>query len=233
MDTSKGISKNLLRFVRLALAPLATFFRGSHNKMPASANRLPDWVKPGGLLGVFSLAFIFGLAITFELTKDRVAEQERLKLRSQLQELLAPGSYDNAPDEDIFIDDAAERVVYRARKQQQPVAALLHTVAPDGYSGSISLLVGVAIDGELLGVRVLNHNETPGLGDAIDLRRSNWVLDFTGRSLNSLSAEQWAVKKDGGVFDSFTGATITPRAVVNEVKETLVYYQQNRQEIFR
>ncbi len=206
---------------------------GINNETPTSGSLLPDWVRPGGLLGVFSLAFIFGLSITFELTKDRVIEQERLKLRSQLQELLVPGSYDNDPDEDFFIDDATGRVIYRARKRRQPVAALLRTVAPDGYSGSISLLVGVRTDGELLGVRILNHSETPGLGDAIDLRRSDWVLGFTGRSLNSPPADLWAVKKDGGAFDSFTGATITPRAVVNEIRNTLVYYRQNRQEMFR
>ncbi len=204
-----------------------------NSKSPAAGGRLPDWLRPGGLLGIFSLAFIFGLSLTFELTRDRVTEQERLRLRSQLQELLVPGSYDNAPDEDVFTDSSTGRVVYRARQQQQPVAALLHTVAPDGYSGSINLLVGITIDGKLLGVRVLSHNETPGLGDAIELRRSDWVLGFTGRSLDSPPADQWAVKKDGGVFDAFTGATITPRAVVNEIRNTLVYYQQNHQEIFR
>ena len=194
---------------------------------------MPDWIRPGGLLGIFSLVFIFALSMTFELTKDRVAEQERLKLQSQLQELLVSGSYDNAPEEDILMDDTAGRVIYRARKQQRPVAALIQTVAPEGYSGPIHLLVGIRTNGDLLGIRVLSHRETPGLGDAIELRRSGWILGFTGRSLNSLPAKQWAVKKDGGVFDSFTGATITPRAVIDEVRNTLVYYRQNRQEIFR
>ncbi len=196
-------------------------------------HRLPDWFKPGALLGVFSLVFIFALSLTFELTKDRVAEQEQLKLRSQLQELLPPDSHDNSPAEDFIIDDASGRVIYRARMQQQPIAALIQTVAPDGYSGSISMLVGIRANGELLGVRVLSHRETPGLGDAIELRRSDWVLGFTGKSLDSPAAEQWTVKKEGGVFDSLTGATITPRAVIHEIKNTLVYYQQNRQEIFK
>ena len=196
-------------------------------------HRLPDWFKPGGLLGVFSLVFIFALSLTFELTRERVAEQEQLKLRSQLQELLPPDSHDNSPAEDFITDDASGRVIYRARMQQQPVAALIQTVAPDGYSGSISMLVGIRANGELLGVRVLSHRETPGLGDAIELRRSDWVLGFTGKSLGSPAADQWTVKKEGGAFDSFTGATITPRAVIHEIKNTLVYYQQNRQEIFK
>ena len=113
-----------------------------------------------------------------------------------------------------------------------PVAVVLALIAPDGYGGPIKLLVGINADGSLAGVRVVNHHETPGLGDAIDTRRSNWILGFTGRSLGDPSPAQWAVRKDGGVFDQFTGATITPRAVVKAVKRALVYFEAHRDTLF-
>jgi len=108
----------------------------------------------------------------------------------------------------------------------------LPTVAPDGYSGDIKLIVGINLDGTIAGVRALSHKETPGLGDKVDLRKSNWILNFNGRSLLQPSIEQWAVKKDGGTFDQFTGATITPRAVVKSVKKALLFFQQQRDVIF-
>jgi electron transport complex protein RnfG len=105
---------------------------------------------------------------------------------------------------------------------------ILPAVAPDGYSGEIRLLVGIDLDGRILGVRVTNHRETPGLGDRIETRKSDWVHSFDGRSLGNPPAEQWNVKKNGGVFDQFTGATITPRAVVKAVQHSLAYFRQNR-----
>jgi electron transport complex protein RnfG len=114
----------------------------------------------------------------------------------------------------------------------QPVAAIFTSVAPDGYSGNIKLLVGILHNGVLAGVRVISHKETPGLGDAIEADRSNWILSFNEKSLQNPPLKQWGVKKDGGFFDSFTGATITPRAVVNAVKNTLLYFQENREMIF-
>lgn len=203
------------------------------NNSSGDKKTLPDWVTPGWLLGAFSLVFIFALSLTYELTHEKIAEQERLRLVSQLQELLPPGGYDNSPDEDVKVYEQNGRTVYRARKGDSPVAALIRTIAPNGYSGSIHLLVGVKPDGTLLGVRVIKHQETPGLGDAIELRRSDWVLDFNNRSLTNPTVDQWAVTKDGGVFDAFTGATITPRAVVGEIKSTLEFFQQHQQEIFQ
>jgi len=193
---------------------------------------VPDWLKPGWLLGLFALIFIFLLAFTYEQTRERIAIQEQLRLEAQLKEILVAGSYDNEPATDVLEIEGEKRTVYRARLQGQPVAALFKTVAKDGYSGSIYLLVGIKPNGELLGVRALAHRETPGLGDEIDLRRSDWVLDFNGRSLQNPMPNGWAVKKDGGVFDAFTGATITPRAVVGEVKKTLIYFQAHQHELF-
>src|SRR5690606_4959952 len=111
--------------------------------------------------------------------------------------------------------------VYRAFRGGEPVAALFNSVAPDGYSGEIRLLVGVRVDGSLSGVRVLSHKETPGLGDPIEVRHSDWITRFSGLSLENPPFERWKVRRDGGDFDQFTGATITPRAVVKATRNTL------------
>jgi len=200
---------------------------------PEHHSRLPEWLKPGWLLGLFALVFIFLLALTFELTHERIAMQEQLRLEAQFRELLVEGSYDNEPATDVLIIEGQKRTVYRARLQGQPIAALFKTVAKEGYSGSIYLLVGVRTNGELLGVRALSHRETPGLGDEINLSRSDWILGFNDRSLSNPTIESWAVKKDGGIFDAFTGATITPRAVVGEVKKTLLYFRDHQEELFQ
>ncbi|MFT5220902.1 MAG: electron transport complex protein RnfG, partial [Gammaproteobacteria bacterium] len=124
-------------------------------------------------------------------------------------------------------------IVYRARRQGQPVAAIFNSIAPDGYSGRIHLLVGVYIDGSVAGVRVVKHAETPGLGDAIEVKKSPWITLFDGRSLLNPQLPGWGVKRDGGAYDQFTGATITPRAVVAAVKNTLLYYQHNADTLFK
>ncbi len=178
------------------------------------------------------------VAVTFDNTHERIAANEREALLRSLHELIPPERHDNdiftdiinVTDPDLGGDEPVP--VYRARKDGWPVAAVLSAVAPDGYSGAIRLLVGINLDGTLAGVRVLSHRETPGLGDAIEARRSDWILGFDGRSLNNPEQKLWAVKRDGGVFDQFTGATITPRAVVKAVKKSLIYFQHNRQRLF-
>lgn len=122
--------------------------------------------------------------------------------------------------------------IYFAQKDQQTHTLIFPVIAPDGYTTAIQLLVGITVEGEIAGVRVIDHKETPGLGDKIELKKSSWVLGFNNRSLNSPSVEHWAVKKDGGEFDSFTGATITPRAIVNAVRNCLTFFQQNKSQIF-
>jgi electron transport complex protein RnfG len=194
-----------------------------------------------------SAAFLFLFAVigaglvafTFDSTAEKIADNERRALLKSLNELVPEQRYDN----DIFSDVVYVRnsellgtsqpvPVYRARKDGWPVAAVLAPVAPDGYSGSIRLLVAVNLDGTLAGVRVVQHRETPGLGDAIEAERSDWILGFSGRSLSDPVPERWKVKRDGGEFDQFTGATITPRAVVKAVKEALLYFQAHRHELF-
>jgi electron transport complex protein RnfG len=190
-------------------------------------------------LFLFAVAGTGLVAFTHDTTAERIAENQRRALLKNLNELLPTSEYDN----DIFTDilyvrdsnllGSAEPVpVYRARKNGWPVAAVLAPVAPDGYSGNIHLLVAVRLDGSLAGVRVMSHRETPGLGDAIEAERSDWIAGFDGKSLESPDEAHWKVKRDGGDFDQFTGATITPRAVVKAVKQALLYYRAHHQSLF-
>jgi electron transport complex protein RnfG len=112
------------------------------------------------------------------------------------------------------------------------VAAVFSVVARGGYAGDIELLVGVRADGRVAGVRVVEHHETPGLGDGIEADKSDWIRGFDGRSLGDPPREDWAVRRDGGDFDQFTGATITPRAVVEAVRDTLIYFEDHRDQVF-
>ncbi|CAK0779314.1 Na+-translocating ferredoxin:NAD+ oxidoreductase subunit G [Gammaproteobacteria bacterium] len=125
-----------------------------------------------------------------------------------------------------------ELTVYRGRRKGLPVALILSVVAPDGYAAPIHLLVAVQADGSLAGVRVLSHKETPGLGDRIEEQKSRWALGFTGKSLDHPAAEHWKVKRDGGDFDQFTGATVTPRAVVKAVRNSLLFVKAQQQALF-
>jgi len=123
-------------------------------------------------------------------------------------------------------------MAYRGRLAGQPSAVILEATAPDGYSGDIKLLIGVRADGELAGVRVLTHKETPGLGDYIDIAHGDWIKkNFDGQSLAKTTDEHWKVKKDGGQFDYMAGATITPRAVVKAVHKALAYFAAHRDEL--
>lgn len=179
------------------------------------------------------------VAITYTGTKDMIAEAQRQALEASLNQLVSVDRYDNRLVNDTITVVAPEWLgssepvtVYRARKQGQPVALFATVIVPDGYSGPIQLLIGVYADGTLAGVRVLSHKETPGLGDGIDDKRSPWILAFTGKSLSNPQAAGWKVKKDGGVFDQFTGATITPRAVVKATRKFLDYVRTHQDALF-
>jgi electron transport complex protein RnfG len=121
--------------------------------------------------------------------------------------------------------------IHIARDQGQPVAAIIPAVTPDGYSGAISMIIGINFNGSIAGVRVVEHRETPGLGDKVDLKKSDWILSFNGKSLVNPQADGWKVKKEGGEYDAFTGATITPRAVINQVLKTLQYFEDDRERL--
>jgi electron transport complex protein RnfG len=189
------------------------------------------------ILLLFAVIGTAMVAATYEGTRERIAANERETLLRKLNQLIAPDSYDNALLDDSIELPAGELAdrplrVYRARRQGQPVAVVMNTIAPDGYSGSIHLLVGINHDGTVAGVRVVAHRETPGLGDGIDEERSDWIYGFNGRSLGDPPSGKWAVRKDGGVFDQFTGATISPRAVVKAVHAALLYYRAHRDALF-
>lgn len=191
------------------------------------------------LLGVFAVLGGGLVALTFDLTRDRIADNRQRVLLRRLHEILPSETYDNALHADTLrvsspllgpVDQSS--TVYRARRNGQPVAVILEVTAPDGYSGAIHLLVGIDTLGRVAGVRTVSHSETPGLGDDIELARSDWVLDFNGRSLEDPPPDEWAVRRDGGVFDQFTGATITPRAVVKAIRNALLYFRDHREQLF-
>lgn len=193
----------------------------------------------GLLLAAFAVVGVALVALTWRETAPQITENERHVLMSSLNEVLPADAHDNDLVEDaISVHDTellgtpAPVTVYRAYKDGEPVAALFTTVAPNGYSGAIRLLVGVLADGRISGVRVLAHKETPGLGDYIEIERSDWITGFENTSLGHPPLEDWDVKRYGGAFDQFTGATITPRAVVRAVKNTLIYFREHREEIF-
>jgi Na+-translocating ferredoxin:NAD+ oxidoreductase subunit G len=196
-------------------------------------------LRAAGMLAGFAIFGALLVALTWESTAERIAANERAYLLRTLADVLPQGAYDNAVHEDaIAVTDAAllgtsaPVTVYRARLGAEPVAVVITPVAPGGYSGPIRLLVGILADGRISGVRVVSHRETPGLGDKIEVERDDWILDFDGRSLAEPVRERWAVRRDGGAFDQFTGATITARAVVSAVRDALIYFEAHRDELF-
>jgi electron transport complex protein RnfG len=198
----------------------------------------PVFISASFLL-VFAVVGSGLVAFTFDSTEERIAENQRRALLKSLNELVPADRYDNNIFSDILLVHNPELLgtnepvpVYRARKGGWPVAAVLALVAPDGYNGSIRLLVAVNLDGTLAGVRVVQHRETPGLGDGIEVNRSDWILGFDGKSLSNPGKKGWRVKRDGGRFDQFTGASITPRAVVKAVHKALLYFKQSKQHLF-
>ncbi len=191
------------------------------------------------LLAGFAVLTTGIIAGTYLGTSDRIAAAERAAEEKALFQIVPPTRHDNELLEDtipVGPQDSLLRLkkgkrVFIARQGGEAIAAIIPVNAPDGYSGNIELIIGVNRDGSVAGVRALQHRETPGLGDKVDIKKSDWVLDFEGRGLGTPPLEQWTVKKDGGVFDQFTGATITPRAVVMAVRRGLEYFEANRERL--
>ena len=191
------------------------------------------------LLALFAVCATAVVAITHYFTAPVIASQQRNMLMRTLHELLPPSRHDNDMFHDCtlqrsrqFLGDDRQHPIYRARFKGKPVAAAIHTVAPNGYGGAIELLVVINADGSVAGVRTLTHQETPGLGDGIEHTKSNWIRIFEGKTIDANDDPRWQVKKDGGIFDQFTGATITPRAVVAAVKNTLLFFKYHQQQLF-
>ncbi|NQZ20562.1 MAG: electron transport complex subunit RsxG [Colwellia sp.] len=194
--------------------------------------------KNAQLLALFAVACTAIVAIVHLLTKDEIEFQQQQKLLRNLNSIIADNSYNNVIYQDCLIlpsaslGTATAQKVYRARNNNTPVSAAITTIAPDGYNGNIELLIAINIDGTVSGVRTLKHQETPGLGDKIEIRKSDWINSFVGKKLANQNDSRWQVKKDGGMFDQFTGATITPRAVVKAVRNTVNYFNSHKNELF-
>jgi electron transport complex protein RnfG len=184
----------------------------------------------GVILGAFCLGFGLLLAITDEITLDDIAARAVEDKQASLSQVLPDGIHDNNPVKDTLTltnDEGKEITIYRARKGDQ-VTGVAYEIFGTGYAGEIRLMMGVDADGKVLGVRALAHKETPGLGDKIEVKKTDWIEHFTGLSLGNPPEERWKVKKDGGQFDQFAGATITPRGVVKAIKGGLDFFAQNK-----
>jgi len=184
--------------------------------------------KHGVTLAVFAALFTGITALVNELTKPRIDQQAILQQQILFDQVIDQQLYDNDLRKSCFVVSDSplgkgQRKIYIARKGDKPVGVVMEATAPDGYSGGIQVLVGADFNGTILGTRVTEHHETPGLGDKIELRLSDWITHFAYKHINGQQDPRWAVEKDGGQFTQFTGATITPRAVVNAVKRAGLY----------
>lgn len=189
------------------------------------------------ILALFAIACTAIVGLVNELTKDRIKAQEQQQLIKTLSLIIDPSRYDNNIANDcVVINNPAlgsnkDHKAYIARKSGQVVSVAITSTAPEGYNGNIDFIMAINNDNTVSGVRVLKHRETPGLGDKIEIRKSDWITRFTGKQLLSETDSRWAVSKDNGMFDQFTGATITPRAVVKGVKNTLAYFTQYKNDL--
>ena len=186
-------------------------------------------------LGIVAMLTSAALAFGNHATHDDILKAEERDLQTSLAQVLPEGFADNDLLKDtikIAGTDGQPVTLYRARKAGAVKGAVFQ-VSGRGYAGQIVVLIGIDNDGKMLGARVIKHQETPGLGDKIDVAKSKWIRDFDGKSLDSPPAEKWAVKKDGGAFDQFAGATITPRAVMKAVKGGLEFFAAHKTEILQ
>lgn len=193
-------------------------------------------LKTISIISLLGLVFAISLSITFEKSNP-IIEQNKIEFKTKLlNEVLDGLDYDNdligtyiriKPNE--LLNNKTEKYAYLAKKNNILQAVLIESIAPDGYSGEINILTAIRSDGEIIGTRIIDHKETPGLGDYIDQKKSSWISNFDGMSLNNRTDSDWRVKKDQGTFDYKAGATITPRAVIKSVKNTLLFYKENRE----
>lgn len=192
-----------------------------------------------GILAGFALSAALLLGLADLATRGVIQLRLEEDLKAKLEEVIPAELHDN----DLLLDTvtlpsadanlgANETIVYLAKKQGETNAVCFKFIAPDGYAGAISLVMGIDKNGEILGVRVISHTETPGLGDKIEISKSKWILSFNGKSLENVGYEKWAVKKDNGIFDQFSGATITPRKVVLAIRRGLEFYNANQATLF-
>ncbi|MBT8088284.1 MAG: electron transport complex subunit RsxG [Gammaproteobacteria bacterium] len=200
-------------------------------------------MTPGVIRGGITLAVIAAVcttlvAATYLGTKDRIVANQKAWLERSLLPVLSGVAFDSdLTDSQLVIPPPHElpgsdtALIYRVYSGSDPAAALF-VVSARGYSGPIRLLVGIDASGTVSGVRVLEHRETPGLGDLVESSKTDWIQQFNGRNLGDPELTGWAIKRDGGEFDQLTGASITPRAIVNAVRDTLLYFSTSAEQVF-
>lgn len=203
-----------------------------------------DANKASGLTSALTLTVLAVIctllvATTYQGTRERIAANEQAFLERSLAPVLEGIEYDGTLSDSTKVIEPPHALpgddpvtVYRVYADGAPIAALFVVTANDGYSGPIKLLIGIDASGTVNRARVIEHRETPGLGDQIESSKSDWIEQFNRTSLTQPSADRWLIKRDGGDFDQLTGASITPRAVVKAVKETLLYFESNRDDVF-
>lgn len=200
---------------------------------------LRNMVMSAALLAGFGGLGIALVMATFEATKEKIEASEKANLLKNLNNIIPSDIYNNKLLDNKLIVPAASQLgnnkpttIYQAWQDKKPIAVAFSVLTHDGYSGDIRLLIAIKASGHISGVRVISHKETPGLGDKIEIAKANWILSFNDKSLEDPQRKKWTVKKDNGAFDQFTGATITPRAVVRAVYKALDYYRDNQSKLF-
>lgn len=190
-------------------------------------------------LSIFAAVFTLLMTVVYKQTEQPIAESEAAARMALFKQIMPERQFDNDLLKDTLIlqpdpllGNTQPVIANIARLQGKASAVILEAMAHDGYSGDIKLLIAVRADGSLVGVRVLAHKETPGLGDYIDIAKDRWITLFEATSLQQKPLSQWKVKKDGGDFDYRAGATITPRAVVGAVARALQYVQGHAPTLF-
>ena len=189
----------------------------------------PTWFH-AIILGAFCTGFGAVLAFTDVLTKDEIDARKIEDMQNSLAQVIPASIHDNNPVTDAIVmagEDGKAITVYRAIRGAK-VTGVAYEIVGHGYAGEVHLMLGVDSQGKVLGVRATAHKETPGLGDKIEEKKTDWITSFTGLSLGAPPVEKWKVKKDGGQFDQFSGATITPRGVVGAVRQGLEYFAAHK-----
>ena len=202
----------------------------AHTLLPEPLAMKPRTLMHGVILGAFCFGFGLVLAVTDRITASDIAARALEDRQNSLSQVIPNSIHDNNPVTDTIVmknAHAREITIYRARKEGK-VTGVAYEIHGSGYAGEIRLMLGIAADGTILGVRALAHKETPGLGDKIEVKKGDWILRFDGLALGNPPAERWKVKKDGGQFDQFAGATITPRGVVGAIHDGLDFFAANK-----
>jgi Na+-translocating ferredoxin:NAD+ oxidoreductase subunit G len=192
----------------------------------------PSWIH-GAILGAFCTGFGALLAMTDAVTSEPIEARALEDMQNSLAQVIPPAIHDNNPVKDAIVmagRDGKDLTVYRATMGGK-VTGIAYQISGNGYGGEVKLMLGVDAQGKVLGVRATEHHETPGLGDKIQVNKTDWITHFDGLSLGAPPVDKWKVKKDGGQFDQFSGATITPRGVVGAIRGGLEFFAAHKAEM--